>query len=227
MFQFQKLPTFLKDSAIFIADSPYSKQNETLYKLLLKIKNNEIKTSQIFLVGDIFHLLLPFDFLIKYNYKIITLINELAKTKEIYLFEGNHDFCLKGIFNQKVKILKEFHRDGVCINHGDIYTNDKIYKIYSKIIRKKVSLKILNYLSLNFVNNWLFKTILNKKIKCIKIKNFQNLAEYKISRYNCKIVIEGHYHQNMIYKNYINLPSLFCQNSFLQLQNNEFVEVFI
>ena len=79
-----KSHTFLKDSAIFIADSHYSHKHNDLKTLLLKIKNEEIKTSQIFLVGDIFHLLLPFKFLINYNKEIIDLINELSYTKEIY-----------------------------------------------------------------------------------------------------------------------------------------------
>ena len=55
-----KSPTFLKDGAIFIADSHYSKKNEDLYYLLLKL--NSSPPSQLFLVGDIFHLLLDFEY---------------------------------------------------------------------------------------------------------------------------------------------------------------------
>jgi len=226
--QYLKSPTFLKDGAVFIADSHYSKQNQDLKFLLLKIKNNEIKTNQIFLVGDIFHLLLPFKFLIEYNQEIINLINELSKTKEVYYFEGNHDFCLEGVFDKNVKVLKQLKKDGICINHGDIYIEDKFYKFYSKFVRNKVTMKIVNILSLNFINNWMFKKILNKNIKCEKIDNFISLAEYKLLQYqDCNLIIEGHYHQNRIYKNYINLPSLYCQKSFLQLKNRAFIEVFI
>ena len=225
---FLKSPTFLKEGAVFIADSHYSKQNQALKFLLLKIKNNEIKTSQIFLVGDIFHLLLPFKFLIEYNQEIIKLINELAKTKEVYYFEGNHDFCLEGIFDKNVKILKQLKKDGICINHGDIYIKDKFYKIYTKIIRNKIIMNVMNLITLNFINNWIFKKILNKNIKCEKIDNFISLAEYKLLQYqDCNLIIEGHYHQNQLYKNYINLPSLYCQNSFFQLKNKKFIQIFI
>ena len=226
--QYLKSPTFLKEEAVFIADSHYSYKNENLYKLLLKIKNDEINTSQIFLVGDIFHLLLPFNFLINYNQKVIELINEISKTKEIYYFEGNHDFCLDGIFHPKVKILKELNIDGICINHGDIYIDDKFYKFYTNFIRNKFSMNVINVLSMNFINNWMFKKLLNKKIVCGKMNSFEELAKYKITIYNkCNIIIEGHYHQNKNYKNYLNLPSLYCQNSFLQLKNKEFIEIFI
>jgi len=228
MLQFQKLPTFLKNGAIFIADSHYSHNNQNLKILLHKIKTNEIKTSQIFLVGDIFHLLLDFKFLKIYNEDIINLINELSHTKEIFYFEGNHDFCLNGIFDKNVKILQELKKDGICINHGDIYIKDKFYKFYTKFIRNKITMNIVNILSLNFINNWMFKKILNKKIRCEKITNFENLAKQKLMFYDdCRLIIEGHYHQNKIYKNYLNLPSLYCQNSFLQLKNGEFVEIFI
>jgi UDP-2,3-diacylglucosamine hydrolase len=225
--QYLKSPTFLKEGAVFIADSHYSKQNQDLKKLLLKIKNNKIKTEQIFLVGDIFHLLLPFKFLVEYNQEVINLINELSKTKEVYYFEGNHDFCLDGIFVKEVKILKELKKDGVCINHGDIYIKDKFYKFYTSFIRNKFTMKIVNIVTLNFVNNWMFRKLLNKYIRCDEMNNFTKLAEYKISQYNCDFIIEGHYHQNKIYKNYLNLPSLYCQNSFLQLKNNKFIEIFI
>ena len=222
-----KSHTFLKDGAVFIADSHYSSQNRSLYNLLLKIKNEEIKTNQIFLVGDIFHLLLPFKFLIQYNKDVIMLINELAKTKEIYYFEGNHDFCLDGIF-ENVKVLKELKSDSICINHGDIYIKDRFYIFYTKFIRNRFIMNLVNFFSLNFINNWMFKKLLVKKIKCDKMKNFENLAKYKLTQYkDCKLIIEGHYHQNKIYNNYINLPSLYCQNSILQFKNQQFQEIFL
>jgi len=225
---FLKSPTFLKDGAVFIADSHYSKNNTNLKTLLLKIKNNEIKTTQIFLVGDIFHLLLPFKFLINYNKEIIDLINELSYTKEIYYFEGNHDFCLNGIFNKNVKILKTLQKDGICINHGDIYIKDKFYRFYTNFIRHNFMMNIINIITFNFLNNWMFKKILSKNIKCDSMSNFEKLAKYKLSQYkNCNLIIEGHYHQNKIYQNYLNLPSLYCQKSFIQLKNKEFIEIFI
>jgi len=221
-----KLHTFLKDGAVFVADSHYSKQNRDLYKLLLKFQKNP--PPQLFLVGDIFQLLLNFPYLKTYNNEIIELINQLSESTEIFYFEGNHDFCLKGVFNSKIKILMELKKDGICINHGDIYIEDKIYKFYSKIVRKKIMLSVFNIISFNFINNWVFKKILNKKIRCHKIGEFKKLAKYKIKQYkNCNLIIEGHYHQNKKYKNYLNLPSLYCQKSYLEFQKSEFIEKYL
>ena len=63
------------------------------------------------------------------------------------------------------------------------------------------------------------KQIINYKIKKLKIKNicfkfikYQSKFEM-ISRHYPKnsLIIEGHFHQGVIYKNYISLPSLACQ----------------
>jgi len=128
------LHTFLKNGAIFIADAHYKKENERLYYLLLEL--NSSPPSQLFLVGDIFHLLLDFPYLIEYNQKVIDLINEISKKTELYYFEGNHDFCLDRIFYDSVILIKELRKNGICINHGDLYLDDKFYLFYSKIIRK-------------------------------------------------------------------------------------------
>jgi len=89
-------------------------------------------------------------------------------------------------------------------------------------------MNFVNIISFNFINNWLFKLILSKKIRCDKMKEFIELAKMKINLYkDCRLIIEGHYHQNERYKHYINLPSLFCQNSYLKYQNGNFVEISI
>jgi len=225
MNQFLKSPTFLKNGAVFIADSHYSHKNEDLYYLLLKLQK-DTNVTQIFLVGDIFHLLLDFKYLIEYNQKVINLIDEISLNKEVYYFEGNHDFCLDGIF-KNLKVLKELKKDGICINHGDIYVKDKFYKFYTKFIRNKFTMNIVNIFTLNFINNWMFKKILNKKIKCENF-DFDSLAKQKLKFYkDCKLIIEGHYHQDKTYKNYINLPSLYCQKSYIQFINSQFIERFI
>jgi UDP-2,3-diacylglucosamine hydrolase len=218
--EYQILHTFLKNGAVFIADAHYSHTNEILCDVLNQL--NKTPPSQLFLVGDIFQLLLDFPYLIEYNKKVINLINSLAKKTEVYYFEGNHDFCLEGIFDKKVILLKELKKNGICINHGDIYLEDKFYKFYVKIIRKKWIMKFINIVSFNFMNNWLFKKILSKNISCDKI-DFKKLAKMKIKLYkNCKFIIEGHYHQNKRYKNYLNLPSLYCQNSYFKYKDGYF-----
>jgi UDP-2,3-diacylglucosamine hydrolase len=78
------LHTFLKNGAVFIADAHYSHSNETLYNVLINL--NKTPPSQLFLVGDIFQLLLNFPYLIEYNKKVITLINSISKKNRSLLF---------------------------------------------------------------------------------------------------------------------------------------------
>jgi UDP-2,3-diacylglucosamine hydrolase len=74
----------------------------------------------------------------------------------------------------------------------------------------------------------MFKKLLNKKIRCDKIDNFEELAKQKIDAYSgCQLIIEGHYHQDCFFENYINLPSLYCQKSFLQVKNGTFITIFM
>jgi UDP-2,3-diacylglucosamine hydrolase len=216
-----KSPTFLKDGAVFIADSHYCDKNEDLYNLLIKFLSNP--PPQIFLVGDIFHLLLDFEYLINYNKKVINIINRLSQNSEVFYFEGNHDFCLDGIFDKNVKVLHKLN-DTICINHGDIYVDDYFYRLYSLFIRRRAVMRLLNFVTLNFFNNWLFKFLLNKSVGCEKFDDFKTFANRRLKYYRgCEVVIEGHYHQNNSYKNYISLPSLYCDGAFVEYKNGEFV----
>ena len=227
---FQKSPTFLKEGAIFIADSHYCDRDKTLLKLLQKIERGEIYTPQLFLVGDIFQLLLNFDYLIEKNRDVIELINSLSEKIEVFYFEGNHDFNLKGIFSSRVILLKKLKKEGICINHGDIYLDDKFYIFYSKIVRNSFFLNMLHIVTFNFVNNWLFKKLLEKPIRCNRIDNFEELAKKKIELYRkegCELIIEGHYHQNRFYKNYLNLPSLFCEKAYMRFKKGGFETIYL
>ena len=77
--------------AIFIADAHYNKKRTQLGDLLLKIKNDEIQTQQIFLMGDMFDFLSgEIDYFKCINYKITSLINDLSITHEVLYLEGNH-----------------------------------------------------------------------------------------------------------------------------------------
>ena len=93
----------------------------------------------------------------------------------------------------------------------------KLYNIYTSFIRSKATGKLANILDINNIifknlNNWL----LNKDI-CGNIKEFENFAQKRInnySNYDIDYIIEGHFHQDKQYKNYINLPSLICNGRY-------------
>ncbi len=207
----------LKNKAVLIADVHYKKGDIEFINLL---KNwNENPPPQVFFLGDIFHLLLPFKFLIEYNKEAIDLINELSKKTEVFYTPGNHDFNIEKIF-KNVIFADAFvdKKKSIFLTHGDLTDIDKLYKSYVFIIRNYLGNKILNYLTFNFLNNWLFKKVLKKQIKCNKISDFSLKIKSKIADINYKNIIEGHYHQNKFLefddKSYVNLGAFVCDKSY-------------
>jgi UDP-2,3-diacylglucosamine hydrolase len=217
----------VKENSVFIADVHYKKGYEGFLKLLKEWLENP--PPQIFFLGDIFHLLLPFEYLIRYNQEAIDLINRLSEKTEVFYTPGNHDFNVEGIF-PKVKVKDAFvdEEKSIFLTHGDLTDDDLLYKIYVKIIRNRLGNEMLNVLSLNFINNWLFKKILNKKIKCNEIVSFKEKVFSKIADINYRIIIEGHYHQNVSFdfgdKKYINLGAYACDKSYYLFKNNSLKE---
>lgn len=212
----------LKKGAVFVADAHYKKGNEDFLDFLNHLLQNP--PSQLFLVGDIFHLLLPFKYLRDYNKEAIDLIEKIALKTEVYYTPGNHDFNLKPIF-KNVTISDAFadEEKSVFITHGDLTDKDTFYKIYVRLIRNYLGNKLLNLVSFNFVNNWLFKAILKKNVKCLKIFDFKTKIKSKIADINYKMIVEGHYHQNETFdfgdKVYVNLGAFACDKSYHVFEN--------
>ena len=218
----------LKNGAILIADVHYKKGDKDFLRFLKNLDKNP--PSQLFLLGDIFHLLLSFKFLKEYNQEAINLINSISKKTEVYYAVGNHDFWIDGVF-EKVIISDAFvdKKKSIFLTHGDLNEKDIFYKIYLKIIRNKIFIKILNFISFNFINNWLFKKILQKNIKCFKISNFKTKIFKKIADIDYKMIIEGHYHQNVLYnmkdKIYVNLGAFKCEKCYYIFIDNHLKEI--
>ena len=131
----------LKDGSVLIADVHYKKGDKNFLKFLKSLEENP--PPQLFLLGDIFHLLLPFEYLINYNKEAIDLINSIAKKTEVFYTYGNHDFWLDGIF-ENVLFADAFtdNKKSVFLTHGDLNEKDIFYQIYLRIIRNKFLLKI-------------------------------------------------------------------------------------
>lgn len=214
---------FLKNGALFIADAHYTHERRALVSFLKEIIENP--PPQIFLVGDIFHLMIgDYPFLATYNQELIDAINRLAQKSELYLFEGNHDFLLKGVFSLGATIVKKLELGEVVIAHGDLPSEDKGYSFYSNCIRNAYILKLLHFFSFNFLTHWIFRHFLRKdKEMCLPIENFEKIAQKRVTFYpDKKVVIEGHYHQNkMIVTDnikYFNLPAFSCNNKYVILK---------
>ena len=219
----------IKDDAIFIADSHYNKNRIEFELFLDDIIAKKIKTSQLFLMGDMFDFLSSYiKYFIKINQSVINKINIISLDIQIIYLEGNHDFNLQDIF-PNVKVIKRENQPlivqnqnkKIAISHGDIFTPIG-YNIYTKIIRNNYILKLLNFLD---INNIITKTLELKLIKkniCNKLDNFNTFALKRIEEYShlkVDIIIEGHYHQGKSYEKYINIPSFACSNLYTNIKD--------
>lgn len=219
----------IKNGAIFLADAHYNKTREDLLGFLEKIKIGEIACSQLFLMGDIFDFLCDeVDFFQEVNYKLIDLIDEISKNIETIYFEGNHDYSLEDTFpkvelipREKQPVHLKLKDKKIALAHGDIYSPTS-YNIYCKVIRNPY---LLNFLNLIDINNWLSTKIYNsleKKELCRKQDNFDQFIAKRVDNYKVDLVIEGHFHQNYLGQNYINIPSFACDKEYLLYKDEEF-----
>jgi|GEM_PF-4357094 len=181
--------------------------------------------SQLILVGDIFHILLPFNYVKKLFQKPITLLEQIAEKTEVYYLEGNHDFQLTSLF-RRVKIVPNFLYDPdlkVIIAHGDLTAPPPLYRMYSSFIRNNTFLKIMGWISFYQLEKWVFKLLLKKPVRCTKISNFREIV---LQREWEGWLIEGHYHQNGEWwfqegnrlKRYSAIPSFYCTNQIALFQ---------
>ncbi|MFC2344986.1 UDP-2,3-diacylglucosamine diphosphatase [Campylobacter sp.] len=229
----------VKSGAIFIADSHENENRENFWCFLCALKSDEIKTPQLFLMGDMFDFLASeCEFFVKFYERYVRAIDELGEKMEIYYFEGNHDFNLAPLFKnvkaypigaQPVKFASECGQS-LLIAHGDIFL-PFVAKYALRFLRVKIFLKVMNFFD-KFLNFRLSKRILNKlkrKILDYKIPNFKNLAEAKMRRYNAfyeaDVIIEGHYHQGEQYtigkQKYINISSFACEQSYFVVEYDQ------
>ncbi|MDR2342270.1 MAG: metallophosphoesterase [Campylobacteraceae bacterium] len=224
----------LKEGAVFIADAHENGVNRKDFALFLKkMELGEIKTPQLFLMGDIF------DFLSKgakytlllYKHEL-EMLDKIAKNTEVYYLEGNHDFNLSGIFKYvnviSIKNQPLYAKTSIiyAISHGDLYVGF-FYNIYTKIIRSKSVVFLLDKLGIcEFITKIVLKSQISKKI-CREIEDFENKIIPKLKKYkNCDMILEGHYHQNktISYKQikYINFASFACDKLFYRFEKSQF-----
>jgi UDP-2,3-diacylglucosamine hydrolase len=224
----------IKQDSIFVSDSHYNQKNKQFLFFLKQIENKKIKTTQLFLMGDMIDFISGESrYFIKQNSAVIKLLNKLSNEIEIIYLEGNHDYNLKNLF-PSIRVIKrenqplyaKLNNKTVSISHGDNFINWK-YDLYCKIIRNSIFLRFMNFIDINFFISKKIENALLKKNICHKIKDFNKLVEKRLENYSTDIVIEGHYHQGETFyikeKKYINIPSLCCQEKYVIIKNLDFV----
>jgi UDP-2,3-diacylglucosamine hydrolase len=221
----------IKNGAIFIADAHESARRKEFLHFLQALENGEIQTRQLFLMGDIFDLLVgEVKNCVKKYHPYILLLEKLAQKIEIFYFEGNHDFCLEKIFLH-VKVIPLCAQPLKCtfengkkayLLHGDKY-GGFVHSLYTAVIRSKKFLKILDFFDRK-IDYWLSNKIesgLLEKNICSKIPEFEKLILRKVKAYypsDAEYILEGHYHQNRQFSvnqaTYINFSSFACNQSY-------------
>jgi UDP-2,3-diacylglucosamine hydrolase len=224
----------IHNNALFVADAHDNKERISFYTFLKALEKGDIKTTQLFLMGDMFDFITQESFyFIEQNQQLLDLINALSKQIEIVYLEGNHDYNLKMLFPDVLVIPREqqplkarYNSKKVALSHGDNFTPWS-YNVYCAIIRNKPLLKCLNAIDFN---HWLSKRIekaLSAKTICKPFKTFKQLVKKRIAYYDCDMMVEGHFHQGGVYefdnKTYVNIPSLYCHKAYVKLCDDAFL----
>jgi len=220
----------IEEKAMFIADSHYPHHGDVFLKLLQKLENEKVQTSQLFLMGDNFDLLFGYNEYIKtFSYEAIVLLQRLSKKLEINYLEGNHDFCLKELFpdirvysRDEQPIYFQLAKKTVAISHGDKYGMGLGYEQYCKILRNKTMLTLLKPFEKAIIDHRM-NSLAQKNI-CHTFHHFEKRVDDILEHYkDVDLVIEGHYHQSRIIGKYISLPSLACQGKIAVIEKGDIV----
>ncbi len=221
----------IKEGALFISDAHDNVTREGFYRFLCMLDEGELQTPQLFLMGDMFDLLVgQVSYTHAHYRKTIDLLNRLSRKVEIHYLEGNHDFNLRRLFPclcvypiQKQPISCRFHGKRILLSHGD-WNEGWRYRLYTRLIRNPLLLSMLNLLDI-LRSRAISRKILKKqqqKYICFKIPGFRAFIKQKIQKYDIGIskidfVCEGHYHQNTEYRfdgfRYRNFSSFACDKS--------------
>ena len=228
----------LKKGAFIISDAHYSSHHRPELKTLFEdIASGKLQPTQLILMGDIFDALFaPISYTLHVNQDMIELLDEISKKIEVVYLEGNHDFCLEGIF-ENIKIFPlesqpvtcKYEDKRVLLSHGDL-GEGILYKIYTSLIRSRFVLYILKYIDI-LGNHFILKKLdeyLSKKEDC---NNFEAFEEYITARIGkrftnrCDYFIEGHFHQNRSFQvdgfTYINLAAFACNQRYFIVQSSQ------
>jgi UDP-2,3-diacylglucosamine hydrolase len=208
----------IREQALFIADSHYPHHGDAFLDLLKKLESGEIKTPQLFLMGDNFDLLFGYnDYIQTFSKEAISLLQTLSKKLEVHYFEGNHDFCLTEVFpdiqvyaREQQPIMFQVDEKNVAISHGDKYATGFGYDLYCKVLRNKKTLTFLKPFEKAIIDHRMKK--LSQKHICFTFNSFEKRVDEILEHYSeADLVIEGHFHQCKTVGKYISLPSLACQ----------------
>ena len=219
----------IQEGAIFVADAHYPFYGKGFLELLTSIKSGSLATPQLFLMGDNFDALFgECKICAKIAKEAIGAIETIAKEKEVYFLEGNHDFNVRKFFPSVTVITREaqpllaiYQGSRIALAHGDRFETGMKYALYTRIIRSRIASLLLKPFFGRIVKGLQDRAA--HKDLCRKIEGFDKKVEAILKHYpNVDLVIEGHYHQGKKIKRYLALPSYACNRMVAVAQNGDF-----
>lgn len=188
----------IHNDAIFIADSHFmptttNEQSKIASQSLIAyfeslLANSQHIPSQIFLMGDIAHLLLGgVDSSYKSNQKLLVCIESLSKLTQIWWFEGNHDFKLKSFKEklfQHIKIIERTEQPMVfcfkhkeetkhfLLAHGDLFLNIK-YELYIRFMQTRFTrflMSLCDIVTFGNLYSYIITKVNQKNIRAGKVE---------------------------------------------------------
>ena len=232
-------PFRLCDGALLIADAHFCATREELMPLLEAIAAAKLTPPQLFLMGDVVDMLIgPLGYTRRINQGFIEVIDRIAdRGVQVFYLEGNHDFLLDGVFDERVLVVPR-HAQPLVLScgqkqvymlHGD-YQAGLAYELYCRFIRSRAGLWLTHLLTGNFVGNRFLKRMeqkLQQKQLCRSLADFgpRRLKRLQELLPLADILIEGHFHQGVEEEDkkmhYINLPAFACGQSFVVVQSKQ------
>ncbi|WP_367971903.1 UDP-2,3-diacylglucosamine diphosphatase [Helicobacter acinonychis] len=242
------LKTFtLESGAVFISDVHFLPKSPYLINTLKELLC--IKPSQVFFMGDIFHVLVGYLPLDEEQQTIINLINALSEIVQVFYFEGNHDFSMRFVLSPKVVIFErhnqpalfQYHNKRFLLAHGDLFIT-KAYEFYITQLTStwaRFFLIFLNLMSFKTLYPFLKKLIYKKPIRLWELEPqpLQAFIDRRLKAYQNYIkdlkevngidgIIEGHFHLKSDIKTplsapiYCPLPSFYYEQSLFKVSSS-------
>lgn len=204
---------------LFIADLHLNKSYLDSYNLFVKFLNNlTSEIEAVYILGDLFEFWIDDKFNDEFVSNVKQLLKKTTQKFPIYIIKGNRDFLLGNKFTTETGTIilpdlftLNLYGNKVLLMHGDfLCTKDLSHIYFTKIIRNRISILILNILPI-----WL-KLKLAQILRKFSIKKRANNlnATYKsnaessicpnkleklMHQYGVKILIHGHTHVPNIY----------------------------
>ncbi len=171
------------------------------------------KVDQLFILGDLFNTWIGDDISLNTYQSIVTTLNKLTKTTQVFVMAGNRDFLLANTFEKATgcKLINEPHllnhnEKKYLLIHGDsLCTDDVSYQKLKKILRNPIIQFIFLHLSKNLrlklTGQLRKKSIDAQSYKSEKIMDVnQSAVDELMTNYSDTDLIHGHTHRQNIHR---------------------------